>query len=103
VATELEIALVVGFGSSFTGRKRGISTRRDIDLVIVSDFFESMSISKRKEIVIGRLGNRIDPILLTTLEYRNLKRNRDSIVNVALKEGTILYDAKRQSHRRAKQ
>jgi len=102
MATQLEVRLVIGYGSSFTGRKRGISTSGDIDLVIVSDLFESMSISKRKEIVTRELGTKIDAIPITTLEYRNLKENEDSIVNIALKEGTILYDVKRQSHRRDK-
>lgn len=95
VTAELRIRLVIGYGSSFTGKKRGMSKGRDIDLVIVSDFFKSLSISKRKEIVIEKLGKRIDPVPLTTQEYRNLRRNRDSVVNIALKEGRILYDAER--------
>jgi stress-induced morphogen len=97
VTAELRIELVIGYGSSFTGKKRGMSERRDTDLVIVSDFFRSMSMSKRKEIVIEKLGKKIDPVPLTTQEYKKLRKNKDSLVNTALKEGRILYDAEKQS------
>lgn len=103
VTAELRIELVIGYGSSFTGKKRGMSERKDIDLVIVSDFFKSVSMSKRKEIVIEKLGKKIDLIPLTTQEYKKLRKNKDSLVNMALKEGRILYDAEKQSLGRARQ
>lgn len=103
VTAGLRIELVIGYGSSFTGKKRGMSERRDIDLVIVSDFFKSMSMSKRKEIVVEKFGKKTDSVPLTTQEYKKLRKNKDSLVNRALKEGRILYDAEKQSLGRARQ
>jgi predicted nucleotidyltransferase len=91
---ELGVRLAIGYGSSFTGKKRGLSREKDFDIVIVSDFFVSMSISKRQEIVIEKLGKKTDPVPLTTQEYIRLKKKKGSIVNIALMEGRILYLAK---------
>jgi hypothetical protein len=89
------IKVVIGFGSSFTGTKRGLNPRKDIDLIIVSDFFNTMSLEKRKKIIQWHLGKRTDPIILTTDEYNRLLKRKSSIVNVALKEGLVLFDSKR--------
>ncbi len=91
----LKIKLVIGFGSSFTGVRRGLTTRKDIDLIFVSDFFKSMSFDKRKKLITKYLGNRIDPIVLTIDEYNRLLKNENSIVNMALKEGRLIFDSKR--------
>jgi len=92
---QFKINLVIGFGSSFTGQKKGLTAAKDIDLIIVSNFFQSMSLQKRKEMIVEDLGKKIDPILLTTQEYTQLLEHPQSIVNVALKEGRILFDSKR--------
>jgi len=94
VVDELNIELVIAYGSTFTGKKRGLFGRKDLDLIIVTDFFRSMSIYKRQQIVNERLGKRIDLVPLTTQEYKNLRKKKQSIVNIALKEGKILYVAK---------
>jgi hypothetical protein len=100
---ELDIEIVIGYGSTFTGIKRGLIGRRDIDLIIVTDFFGLMSMYKRKQLVGERLGKRVDLILLTTQEYKNLRKRRQSVVNIARKEGRILYAAKKQSDDRTRQ
>ena len=92
---QFKINLVIGFGSSFTGKKKGLTKAKDIDLIIVSDNFRSMSLQKRKELIVENLGKKTDLILLTTQEYTHLLEHPYSIVNVALKEGRILFDSKR--------
>lgn len=66
----------------------------DLDLVIISDDFESMFIHKRLSITKKYLkGNRkLDLICLTNAEYRKLKNNPNSFsVNILIK-GELLYE-----------
>ena len=37
--------LIIGFGSKYTGLKGGINKIGDVDLLIVSDYFNNMSYS----------------------------------------------------------
>lgn len=97
IIEELEIKIIIFFGSATTGKKRGISTTKDIDLIIVSDFFRSMSKSKRQRIIKERLGKSLDPIPLTTQEYGSLRRRKKSVVNIALEEERHCANAKRKS------
>ncbi|MCR2043778.1 hypothetical protein [Anaerosalibacter massiliensis] len=66
----------------------------DLDLVIISDDFESMFVHKRLSVTKKYLkGNRkLDLICLTNDEYRKLKRNPNSFsVNILIK-GELLYE-----------
>lgn len=100
---ELRIELVIGYGSAFTGEKRDLFGKKDLDLIIVTDFFNFMSGFKRRQIIRKRLGRRIDLIPLTIQEYKNLIRKKQSIVNVALREGKVLYDHTQHSDKRISQ
>lgn len=88
---ELSIKLIIGFGSKITGKKKGLSKKRDVDLIIVSDYFKWVSKFKMKKSIERELRKNSDLILLTSEEYARLKQEKASIVNVALKEGKILY------------
>lgn len=88
---ELNISLIIGFGSKITGKKKGISKSHDIDLILVSDYFENKSDIKRKKSVEWKLKKKYDIIFLTNKEYISLKENKNSIVNIAIEEGEILY------------
>lgn len=100
VIDEVKAKIVVCYGSSITGKKRGILKKHDIDLIIVSDFFRSMSKAKREEVVRRRLSNRYDLILLTCEEYTTLEKEKESIVNVALSEGKVLFDDRKKRCKR---
>lgn len=89
---ELEISLIIGFGSEITGKKRGISKLHDMDLILVSNYFKGISTAKRSQLTKKRLMHNYDLIILTIDEYELFKKEKNSIVNVALGEGEILYD-----------
>jgi hypothetical protein len=103
IIDELKIELVIGYGSAFTGEKRGLFGKNDLDLIIVTNFFNFMSGFKRRQIIRKRLGRRIDSIPLTIQEYKNLIGKKQSIVNIALKEGKILYDRTQHIDKRISQ
>jgi len=88
---EMNIKLIIGYGSKITGEKRGLSKTHDIDLIIVSDNFKSMSRSTRKRLIEKKLEKNYDLILLTVGEFASLRKEKESVVNIALKEGKMLY------------
>lgn len=66
----------------------------DLDLVIISDDFESMFVHKRLSVTKKYLkGNRkLDLICLTNDRYRKLKKNPNSFSANILIKGELLYE-----------
>lgn len=85
--------MIIGYGSKYTGIKKGITAISDIDLIIVSNFFSNMCHEKRKNIISGCLGEGYDTINITMEEFVSQNKKNTSIVNIALKEGVILYES----------
>lgn len=83
--------LIIGFGSKYTKIKKGINKNTDIDLIIVSEYFKDVSNLHRKSIIKNVLGNKYDILPLTVTEFKRIKRNKLSIVNLALNEGEVLF------------
>ena len=95
IVDKFDIELIISYGSTITGLKKGVSNKTDTDLIIVSDFFMSMSRAKRVDLVLKEISGNFDPIIITKKEYLGLKGREESIVNVALSEGLILYAKRR--------
>jgi len=84
--------LIILFGSKQTKLKKGIHKKSDIDLIIVSDFFINISYFYRKQILKYYFEKFYDITPLTEKEYILMRKEKSSIVNLALKEGVILND-----------
>ena len=89
--SEFDIRIIIGYGSAITGIKKGIFQKHDIDIILVSDVFCSMSNYRRLEMIQEKLGEEFDVIPLTNKEHENLRKKRESVVNIALNEGKVLY------------
>ena len=83
--------IVIGFGSKYTFVKTGINKHRDTDLIIVSDYFKKMSYGYRKKTIQKILGDNFDIVPLDNMEFNRIKKNKSSIVNIALNNGRVLY------------
>jgi len=100
---EFDIKIIIGYGSAITGIKKGIFQKHDIDIILVSDVFCSMSNSRRREIIREKLGEEFDVIPLTNKEYENLRKKKESVVNIALNKGRVLPHVIQRRVERTKQ
>jgi len=87
---ELRPKLIMGFGSTFTGKKKGINKLSDVDILIVSDLFKNISQFHRKTMINNILGTLYDTVNLTVEEYRYMLKNRNERF-CPLSKGAILY------------
>ena len=62
------------------------STQNDIDILIVSDDFVNISRTKRKMLV-KKISFKLDPICLTTREFKKLKLSKSSLWNTISTKG----------------
>jgi len=67
----------------------------DIDLVIVSNSFEGISIYKRK-LLIKKNNNKIDPICLTEIEFERFKISKSSLWKELLEKGDLIYGVEKR-------
>lgn len=66
----------------------------DVDLLVISDDFESMYPNKRQFFIkqLIQASKPLDAICLTTKEYRKLKERSDPFSNNIKQTGRIIYD-----------
>lgn len=62
------------------------SVQSDVDILIVSDDFTNISISKRK-MLIKKSSHSLDPICLTPKEFNKLKQSKSSLWHKISTEG----------------
>ncbi|MCD7972243.1 MAG: hypothetical protein LUG18_06190 [Candidatus Azobacteroides sp.] len=62
----------------------------DIDLLIVSNSFKGISISKRKDLI-KKNNNKIDPICLTIKDFEKLKMSESTLWLELIKNGILIY------------
>lgn len=72
----------------FGNRKHGA---RDIDLLIISDYFLGMSILKRRE-HLRNIYYKIDSVCLTLQEYKFFKQSRSSLYKEIKANGQLIYE-----------
>ncbi|MCK4761822.1 MAG: nucleotidyltransferase domain-containing protein [Candidatus Aminicenantes bacterium] len=83
--SDFEPERVIVFGSRITGQAREES---DIDIVIISDFFENIPFLKRMPLVLRkrRFTKHVDYICYTPAEFQRLK-TRSTLLMEALENG----------------
>lgn len=89
ICREFEIESIYHIGN--------IESKRDIDLVIISQSFFGISIHKRKDLI-SRIHKAIDPICLTFGEFGRLKETRGSLWIEILNNGILLYGCEKRYH-----
>ncbi len=62
------------------------SVQSDIDILIISDDFANISVTKRK-MLIKKNSLKLDPICLTPKEFNKLKNSKSSLWNKILTQG----------------
>lgn len=82
----LQVEKIIRYGTLSTNTS-------DLDLVIISDDFESMFVHKRLSVTKKYLksNRKLDLICLTNDEFRRLKRNPNSFSVNILTKGVLLY------------
>jgi predicted nucleotidyltransferase len=86
--TEFAPETIIVFGSRISGGQRAES---DIDLIIISDYFQNISFVNRMAIVLKKLrpARHVDAICYTPEEFVQVKEY-SSVVNSALREGVVI-------------
>ena len=85
LVSEIKPEMVIIFGSRISGQATEDS---DIDIVVISDFFENIPFIKRmsKVLKIVRFKKHVDYLCYTTAEFKKLK-NHSSLLIEALENG----------------
>jgi predicted nucleotidyltransferase len=78
IKTEFRINELFLFGN--------VSVQSDLDILIVSDDFTNISISKRK-MLIKKSSHKLDPICLTPIEFNKLKSSKSSLWHIISTKG----------------
>ncbi len=87
ICREFEVEIIYHIGN--------FNSKRDIDLVIISQFFCGISIFKRKDLI-SRIYSEIDPICLTFNEFIKLKESNGSLWIEILNNGVLLYGCEKR-------
>ena len=82
ISKEFNLECVYFFGNS--------NSVNDIDLIIVSDSFIGISLSKRKRLI-KKNNKKLDPICLTKKEFEKLRLSESSLWNELLNNGKLIY------------
>jgi hypothetical protein len=82
----IDVRLLVEFGD-----RKEISA--DIDMLIVSEDFHGISMLKKRELI-QRIDRSIDPICLTTKQFKQLKESNSSLYNCIKKTHLTFYGDK---------
>lgn len=66
------------------------NSKKDIDLIIISNSFRGISIFKRKSLI-RKINYLFDPICFSEKEFEKFKLSNSSLWNELLKSGILVY------------
>lgn len=93
VITQLEPTMIMIYGNCQTNE-------RDIDIVVVSNYFSKMFYHKRINKVKDYIDSevKIDPICLTEDEYKHVCKNPSSFMAEVIRTGVVVYERADRIH-----
>lgn len=87
IFNEFDIVSIYVFGNTIS--------EKDIDLIMVSDSFNGISLHKRK-LLVQKSSKKIDPICFTCWEFDKFKLSNSSLWKEFINSGILIYGCERR-------